>query len=271
MARIIRFTDNKYFNIDERMLYIDEKPVGTELKGIPFRILVHLAKNSPNFLTQDQIIDECWNNDRCEGSVPYHIMMLRRKIQDEKIYGTRNFVYIIEADGMYKCSCPITDENKKTSKADIKSEHTTESNNIHYNKTITEFEASARSVINGLLNAVLYCNCKWAACTFDMETQHTNTCEGLLTLLSCNEHHNHTDILDECLSILSDALNENGLPSKSLGIATVVPTSMYLYLSSILKNKIDMNVVSQLSNKLYESREKTGWGIYVKKWGVIQT
>lgn len=269
MARIIKFTDNKYFNIDERMLYIGGEPVGTELKGIPFRILVYLAKNSPIFLNQDQIIEECWNNDHCEGSVPYHIMMLRRKIQDKKIYGTRNFVYIIEADGMYKCSCPITDtdENKKTPKPNIKREHTTESNNIQYNETINEFETSARSVRNGLLNAVLYCNCKWAACTFDMESQHTNTCEGLLALLSCNEHHNHTDILDECLSILSDALNENGLPSKSLGIATVVPTSMYLYLSSILKSKIDMNVVSQLSNKLYESRENSGWGIYVKKMG----
>ena len=140
-------------------------------------------------------------------------------------------------------------------------------NYIQYKEIIEKFELTAREIRNGLLNAVLYCNCKWGACTFDMETQHTNTCEGLLALLSCNEHHNHTDIIDECLSILSDELNENGLPSKSLGIATVVPTSMYLFLSAFLKDKIDMNVISQLSNKLYESREKSGWGIYVKKMG----
>lgn len=264
MARIIKFTDNKYFNLDERMLYINGKPVGTELKGIPFRILEYLANNSPNFLPQDQIRDNCWKDDHGEGTVAYHIMKLRQKIQDEKIQGKRDYVYIIEADGMYKCSRPITEENTQIR---YKSEHTTETNSIQFNETIKEFETSARSFRNGLLNAVLYCNCKWGACTFDMETQHTNTCEGLLALLSCNEHHNHTDILDECLSILSEALNENGLPSKSLGIATVVPTSMYLCLSSILKNKIDMNVVSKLSNKLYESREKSGWGIYVKKMG----
>lgn len=267
MARIIKFTDNKYFNLDERMLYINGKPVGTKLKGIPFRILEYLANNSPNFRTKDQIRDHCWNDDRGEGTVAYHIMKLRQKIQDEKIQGKRDYVYIVEADGMYQCSRSITEENKETPKADIKSEYTIESNNIQFNEITKEFEASARAVRNGLLNAVLYCNCKWGACTFDMETQHTNTCEGLLALLSCNEHHNHTDILDECLSILSDALNENGLTSKSLGIATVVPTSMYLYLSSILKNKIDDSVISQLSNNLYESREKSGWGIYVKKMG----
>ena len=267
MARIIKFTDNKYFNLDERMLYINGKPVGTKLKGIPFRILEYLANNSPNFRTKDQIRDHCWNDDRGEGTVAYHIMKLRQKIQDEKIQGKRDYVYIVEADGMYQCSRSITEENKETPKADIKSGHTTESNSIQFNEIIKEFEASARSVRNGLLNAVLYCNCKWGACTFDMETQHTNTCEGLLALLSCNEHHDHTDIIDECLSILSEALNENGLPSKSLGIATVVPTSMYLCLSSILKGRIDMDVVSQLSNKLYESKERSGWGIYVKNMG----
>ena len=46
MARIIKFTDNKFFNIDERMLYINGEPVGTQLKGIPFRILEYLAINS---------------------------------------------------------------------------------------------------------------------------------------------------------------------------------------------------------------------------------
>lgn len=93
MARIIKFTDNKYFNIDERMLYIGGEPVGTELKGIPFRILVYLAKNSPIFLNQDQIIEECWNNDHCEGSVPYHIMMLRRKIQEKNIWHKKFCLY----------------------------------------------------------------------------------------------------------------------------------------------------------------------------------
>lgn len=28
-----------------------------------------------------------------------------------------------------------------------------------------------------------------------------------------------------------------------------------------------MDVVSQLSNKLYESKERSGWGIYVKNMG----
>ena len=76
MARIIKFTDNKYFNLDERMLYINGKPVGTKLKGIPFRILEYLANNSPNFRTKDQIRDHCWNDDRGEGTVAYHIMIL---------------------------------------------------------------------------------------------------------------------------------------------------------------------------------------------------
>ena len=262
MARIIKFTDNKYFNLDERMLYINGKPVGTKLKGIPFRILEYLANNSPNFRTKDQIRDHCWNDDRGEGTVAYHIMKLRQKIQDEKIQGKRDYVYIVEADGMYQCSRSITEENKETPKADIKSEYTIESNNIQFNEITKEFEASARAVRNGLLNAVLYCNCKWGACTFDMETQHTNTCEGLLALLSCNEHHNHTDILDECLSILSDALNENGLPSKSLGIATVVPTSMYLYLSSILKTKL-MIVLYLSSVTIFMNLEKNPVGAYM--------
>lgn len=266
MARIIQFEENKYFNLDDRTLYINDSKVGSPLKGIPFRILEYLAQNSPNLINQDLIREKCWKENLGEGSVPYHIMKLRKAIQDIKISGKRNYLYIVETDGMYHCSFPIIN----TSINDIAKP----SNEIDKLRAGTEIKDELSSFImessiiqNRLINAVLYCDCKWGACTFDSEYQNTNTCEGIIALLSSNEYNNYRDLVEDCLCSLSDSLVDNGLVSKSLGLATVVPTSMFIYLSSFIKESVDESVVMHLTNKIYEAKERSGWGIYVKKMG----
>ena len=266
MAKIIRFNENKYFNLDERTLYVNGSKSGSALKGIPFRILELLANNSPNLITQDQIREKCWKEDLGEGSVPYHILKLRKAIQDERIIGTRNYKYIIETDGMYSCSSSITDTSSTISLKEHNETIQPCDSRILY-KELLAFVDTASKLQNGLLNSLLYCGCKWGSCTYDTETQNTNTCEGLLALLISNEHLNHTDLIEECLFNLSETIEEKGLLSKSLGMETVVPTSMYIYISSLYKGKIDKERIIQLSKILYLSKEQSGWGIYVKQMG----
>lgn len=111
MARIIYFSKDKYFNLDTQCLYVNHQIVGTPLKGIPFKIMEFLAQNSPIPMTQEKIMEKCWKEDTGAGSVPYHIMKLRKAIKDEKIPGTKKYKYIVELDGKYCCTQRIINDS----------------------------------------------------------------------------------------------------------------------------------------------------------------
>lgn len=272
MARVIRFENNKVFSLDTQTLVIDGKEVGKPLKGIPFRIIEYLAENQNVHISQDQIRERCWKENTGAGLVSYHIMKAREAIRDEKISGTREYKYIVECDGKYYCPFAIEtyDDNdieiskvfSDTRDGDVLLEPREEWK-VNKETFITFFN----NMESCLLNAILDCDCKWGACTFDSESQNTNTCEGVLAILMSTQKEVYADVVDMCIDDLLNIVQEDGLVSKSLSIATVVPTSMFLCIAKLYEAEINYNIIESLTSKLWSSRDELGWGLYMRKMG----
>lgn len=124
MARKIHLDENSYFNLDTATLFVDGQEVGKLLKGIPFRILEYLARNSPNFMTENQIRENCWNEEHIysdSGSLSQHIGTVRAAIRDKN--NKKQFKHILEKDGSYKCVHTI-DSDSKAMGEDVQSDKT---------------------------------------------------------------------------------------------------------------------------------------------------
>ena len=272
MSRIIRFEDNKYFDLDMHTLFIDDKEVGKPLKGIPFRILELLAGSAPMRFDKDKIQDKCWSEVKQYatgervGSVPYHISKLRAAIHDEVIQGTREYKYIKECDGLYYCAYKI-----ESLEIGCPSYIAQNSVNLSYdavfgpNGHLRSFLDEAASIENQFINAILSCDCKWGSCTYDTEMQNTNTCEGILALLMSSKNESYRSVIEQAVEYLYKTCESEGLTSKSLSEATVVPTSMFLYLCNSFGFNNDVKLMEVLAEKLWMARDTKGWGLYVRK------
>ena len=84
---ILDEAENKFFNLNDGCLYVNGKVHGKPLIGIAYEILMYLAKNSVQFLTEKQIRDNCnsWMNKKDDmGDINQHIHKLRTAIEDYK-------------------------------------------------------------------------------------------------------------------------------------------------------------------------------------------
>ena len=115
-----------------------------------------------------------------------------------------------------------------------------------------------------MINAIMFCSCKWGSYTLDETQQNTNACEGVMALMCSSYDAKYMDTIEEVMDYLKQVITSKGLKSKSLDEETVVPTSMYLYLQNYFFK--DSNEVTQaLADNLWKSKGSNGWGIYIKK------
>jgi len=130
--------------------------------------------------------------------------------------------------------------------------------------SLMEFIKKEEQLESDLLRAVMYCYCKWGACTYDEIPQNTNTCEGILSLMAAKDKGKYFEVIEEAMEYLKEEIADKGLKSKSLDEETVVPTAMYLYLNKKIQKVFD-DKTNDIANRLWSVRTHNGWGLYVKK------
>ena len=140
-------------------------------------------------------------------------------------------------------------------------------NTGHYN-----FYKKRYSVI--ISNAIDWLVClktHWGVVDQAAVMQNANTCEGLLALRASGKHSEKSEIYKQAFRSIIDNAEEEGLPSKSLSMPTVVCTAMMLDLVA-QEQKKSMNVIAdytvyeKMAKKLWSIRtESHGWGVYVAK------
>lgn len=145
--------------------------------------------------------------------------------------------------------------------SDVRMEKVSDDSDVY---SLNDFLQNEIQLEADLLRAIMYCSCKWGACTFDETPQNTNTCEGIMALMSAKNSSKYFEVIEDAIDYLRQEIIDNGLKSKSLDEETVVPTAMYLYLCKKLQ-KINDERISDIVDKLWGARTNNGWGIYVKK------
>lgn len=126
------------------------------------------------------------------------------------------------------------------------------------------FVCAADEFLRDFLKAILFCPCKWGACSYDEMPQNTNTCEGVLSILMSGQEQSYEGLLEERIRYLSEETGQTGLQSKSLRAETVVPTAMYLCICKMYNGGGLMDKAEELSRQLWNARGSSGWGLYVK-------
>lgn len=124
-----------------------------------------------------------------------------------------------------------------------------------------------RVTIQKLNNWLINMQCHWGVVDTASEPQNANTCEALIALYKSGMSGN--EVFQSTLNKIDSEVGESGLCSKSLEKETVVCTSMILYLMGQLKEKknleIDFGKYENLTKKLWRSRCKHGWGVFMEK------
>lgn len=123
-------------------------------------------------------------------------------------------------------------------------------------KVVDKYESS-------FMKAFMHCSCRWGTCVFDETAQNTNTCEGILAILSSKYKDIYREVIHDRFDYLLNEVTDLGLISKSLSEETVVPTAMFLLLCKILK--INNSDILLVANNLWNSRTVGGWGLYVRE------
>lgn len=138
-------------------------------------------------------------------------------------------------------------------------------------------ENSIQSIISSSINWLIDCDVHWGPLNHSTEWQNANTCEVLIALQKSGFHRKKSNIYKESLKAVFNNVVDDGLPSKSLGRATVVCTSMLLYLVGLIKENdgIDNSCkelvefdakIDSLISKLWNARNTSnGWGLFVEK------
>ncbi len=138
-------------------------------------------------------------------------------------------------------------------------------------------ERSLQSTISTSIDWLLDCNVHWGASNNSTECQNANTCEGLIALHKSGFYKIKPAVYRESLKVVLSNVVNDGLPSKSLNRATVVCTSMILYLVGLIKETdgidntfTDLVVfnskIDSLISRLWDSRNtSSGWGLFIEK------
>lgn len=252
MARIARLNDGYWINFDDHWLYQnDEKQI--ELNKRALDVLEYLAKYPNCYKTWKNIAiaidpDPAQTADYAPDTIRGYIKKLHiHPVMEKLVQNKRGSGYIYTGNKIEITDIPTGG----------KSDEAAEYSLISFLQSEEQFETD-------LLNAIMYCSCKWGACTFDEIPQNTNTCEGILALLSSRHRNKYSDTIEDAVDYLNNELIEKGLKSKSLDEETVVPTSMYVLLNRKLFNDCDERT-KNIIEKIWKFRSSNGWGIYVKK------
>ena len=247
MARIAKLNDEFWVNFDDHCLYFNGCII-VELNKRPLDVLEYLCSYPNCYKKADDI-----NNYLEEGCLSASSIR-------GYIYSLRNYHPVLkEVVTSTKSGYKYT--GSKITNTDVL--HDKEGDEIH-GYSLIDFLQTEEQLESNLLKAIMYCSCKWGTCTFDDTPQNTNTCEGIMALMSSKHNNKYMDTIEDSLDYLNQEVINYGLKSKSLNEETVVPTAMYLYLQKMYSNA-DNRRVDDIVDKLWNSRSNNGWGIYVKK------
>ena len=246
MARIARLNDEFWVNFDDHCLYSNGRKI-VELNKRPLDVLEYFC-NYPNCYKKVTDINN-YLEEGClsESSIRGYVCSLRKyhPVFKEVIKSNKSG-YKYMGDKVENIDIPVG----------------VQSNESEY--PLISFLQKEEQFESDLLKAIMYCSCKWGACTFDETPQNTNTCEGVMALMASKHSSKYLDTIDDSVEYLKQEIIGKGLKSKSLDEKTVVPTAMYLYLQKKhFSNSVEKN--DTIVEKLWNARTINGWGIYVKK------
>lgn len=250
MTKIARLTDGYYLNFDDHCLYSkDGKAIELNIQNQPFKVLEYLCDNPNCYKRNIDINNYLDKGCLADVTIRGYIHKLRdahpiiRKVLDSNSNG---YIYKGSKTEEITPSALVKHKDQPYSVA-------------QFIKTEEKYEIE-------FLKTLMYCSCKWGACTLDSETQNTNTCEGVLAILSSEQKDRYVDIVDEALEQLLSSATNRGLVSKSLDEETVVPSSMLVLLALKLNHKNDSKI-QMIADALWNSRSVYGWGLYVRNMG----
>lgn len=249
MPRIAKLAKGYYVNFDDHCLYSKENEKVAQIGRAPLEVLEYFCEY-PNCYKQIEDINQ-YLEEGCLSSeaIRSRIFNLRKShdiLGEVVTHDSSGYKYIGERiEEIRSLERQRTDSN-------------TEDAVGNFINVIDKIEAD-------FLKSIMYCSCKWGACTFDDTPQNTNTCEGTLALLLSAQNEKYEDAIDDAIDYLAQECSEIGLVSKSLDEATVVPTSMFLLLCNKL-NRYE-EIMTTVAQHLWSARSNSGWGIYVRDMG----
>lgn len=252
MTRIAKLSKGYYVNFDDHCLYSKDNKKVAEISKKPLEVLEYLCKH-PNCYKQTEDINQ-YLEEGCLSSEAIR----------SRIYNLRETHYIIREVVTHNSS-GYKYIGEKIEEVRSQESHSSDSNTKDTVNTVDDFIKSVDKYEADFLKSIMYCSCKWGACTFDDTPQNTNTCEGAFALLLSSQKEKYDDIIDDAIDYLAHECTENGLKSKSLDEETVVPTAMFLYLCNKLNRYED--IIMPIAKHLWEARSNNGWGIYVRNMG----
>ncbi len=123
-------------------------------------------------------------------------------------------------------------------------------------------------IIRQAVEWLISCECHWGVRHDANQCQNANTCEALIALNKSSLAKKKKNAYKKAFRNVLANLTEDGLPSKSLKEATVVCTSMILYLLSLdcksgLNTCSDYSVYEKQADNLWKNRGECGWGVYL--------
>lgn len=249
MKRIAKLAKGYYVNFDDHCLYSKENKRVAKIGRKPLEVLEYFCEY-PNCYKQIEDINQ-YLEEGCISSeaIRSRIFKLRKShdvLREVVTHDSSGYKYIGK-------------------KIEVIEDQETHSDYSNARNTIETFVKAIDKYESEFLKTIMYCACKWGACTLDDTPQNTNTCEGALALLYSSQKEKYEDIIDDAFGYLEHECSDRGLISKSLDEETVVPTAMFLLLGKKLNKYKEL--VLTVGNHLWEARSINGWGIYVRDMG----
>ena len=249
MTRIAKLAKGYYVNFDDHCLYSKENKRVTKIGRKPLEVLEYFCEY-PNCYKQIEDINQ-YLEEGClsSGAIRTRIFNLRKShdvLREVLTHDRSGYKYI----------------GKKIEKIEDHEVH------IDYSNARNTFETFVKAIDkyeSEFIKTIMFCSCKWGACTLDDTPQNTNTCEGALALLNSSQKEKYEDVIDDAFGYLEYECSDRGLISKSLDEETVVPTAMFLLLGKKLNKYKELMLT--VGNHLWEARSINGWGIYVRDMG----
>lgn len=249
MTRIAKLSKGYYVNFDDYCLYSKENKKVAEISRKSLEVLEYFCEY-PNCYKQindiNQHLEEGCLSPEAIRSRIYKLRESHPIIREVVTHNSSGYKYI----------------GKKIEEVRTPDSHSSDSNT---EDAINAFIKAVDKYEGDFLKSIMYCSCKWGACTFDETPQNTNTCEGALALLLSAQYEKYEDVIDDAIDYLAHECSERGLISKSLDEETVVPTSMFLLLCNKL-NRYE-EIKTTVAQYLWSVRSSSGWGIYVRDMG----
>lgn len=247
VRRIAELTEDYYMDFDAHILYRSGEAVA-EVHGRALSVLEYFCSYPNSFKTIDDINEYLEQGTLSSSTVRGYVaeLMNTHVIFEEVIKNRRGYGYKYLGNKIHTVgeTFPVADQGST--------------------EELHNFVCVADEFLRDFLKAILFCPCKWGACSYDEMPQNTNTCEGVLSILMSGQEPSYAGLLEERIMYLAKEAGQTGLQSKSLNAETVVPTSMYLYICKMYNEGKLMGRAEELASRLWNARGSSGWGIYVK-------